>query len=282
MQPQIDERFFRTHITFTSVAKIVEISRPLKHIGFSYFTFDRHYNDGSRICLTNAGSWIEHYWRSGLYKAAIFEKDPMNFLDGYVFWDWLKRDPIYSAASEHDIDHGLTISEKHEQFSDFFHFGANRKRNLSHDEILKVMGYLYRFVASFKQKMRHIINAAVLDRQAFPCYGQTAQPIHSSDLNIDVSSGNIGEFLKSTEITRLYLGEEFNNAYLTRKEVCVLASIMNGDNFQTASSTLGLSESTFDYHISNIKKKLNCKSIFQLGCQIGVISEKNIYPFKVH
>src|SRR3990172_10335885 len=123
---KLSEEFFQSHVTFTSVPDMVEITKPLAAIGLSYFTFDRTYQDGSHLRLTNAGQWIESYYRTELYKRAIFEKDPRLFSNGFVFWSWLNREPIYSAAAEHNIEHGLTIIEKHDQYADFYHFGTAR------------------------------------------------------------------------------------------------------------------------------------------------------------
>lgn len=279
---EIDENFFRSHITFTSVGEVVEIARPLSHLGFTYFTFDRHYSDNSRLCLTTAGQWIEHYWRSGLYKEAVFEKDPMNFFNGYVFWNWLNREPIYSAAAEHDIDHGITFTDVNERYSDFYHFGTNCKSQMSHDDIMQVMDPLYRFIAHFKQKTEKLLSKATAEKNLFPIYGEDRQLIKSSDLNEQLRQENLSEFLKSTEITKLYLGENFDDRYLTRKEIHVLSALLENGTLQSAAEAIGLSRNTFDFHINNIKNKLECKTLFQLGCKIGAISERNIYPFKIY
>lgn len=281
-QTPLPEEFFRSHITFTSVAEITEIARPLSNIGLTYFTFDRHYNDGSRICLTNAGKWIEHYWRSGLYQAAVFEKDPMNFFNGYVFWDWLNREPIYSAASEHDIDHGVTITEINTQYSDFFHFGTNRHNNLPHDGIIKMMDSLHHFIAYFKQRMRKLITQAAAQKNEFPVYGEERKLIRPSDLNDQMNQGSLEEFLKDTSITRLYLGEQFNDAYLTRQEIHVLSEVIRKTNFGDAAKAIGMSRRTFNYHIDNAKKKLQANNLVQLGYAIKTIDAKNIYPFKIY
>lgn len=278
----ISEDFFRSHITFTSVSEITEIAKPLSRLGFTYFTFDRHYSDNSRICLTNSGKWIEHYWRSGLYKEAVFEKDPMNFFNGYVFWNWLNREPIYSSAAEHDIDHGITFTEVNEKYSDFYHFGTCRQNPMSHEHIMQLMSAIHRFIAHFKQKTSKLISKAAAEKELFPVYGGERKLIKPTDLNTQINQGNLSEFLKSTEITKLFLGEKFNHRYLTRKEIYVVSSLLENGTLQTASESIGLSRNTFDFHINNIKNKLECKTLFQLGCKIGAISERNIYPFKIN
>lgn len=278
----INERFFRSHITFTSVGAVTEISRPLSKLGLSYFTFDRHYKDNSRLCLTTAGKWIEHYWRSGLYQTAVFEKDPMNFLNGYVFWDWLKREPIYSAASEHDIDHGITITENNEQYSDFFHFGTNRYSNLSHEDIVSMMDLLHHFIAHFKQKTHKLVTQAIAQKNEFPIYGAARKIIQTSDLNDQISNGNLEEYLKHTSVTRFYLGDQFNNAYLTRQEIHVIREYIRKGRFNDAALELGISRSTLIYHIGNAKRKLKVRNLAQLCYAMGTINTKNIYPFKIY
>lgn len=278
----IDEKFFRSHITFTSVSEITEIAKPLSSLGFTYFTFDRHYSDNSRICLTNSGKWIEHYWRSGLYKEAVFEKDPMNFFNGYVFWNWLKREPIYSAAADHDIDHGITFTEVGKEYSDFYHFGTSRQHPMSHENIMRLMNPIHRFIAHFKQRTEKLVSKASAEKNLFPVYGEERKRIKSSDLNEQLHQGNLSEFLKSTEITKLFLGEKFNHRYLTRKEVHVVSALIENGTLQSASNAIGLSRNTFDFHINNIKCKLECDTLFQLGCKIGAITERNIYPFKIY
>src|SRR3990167_4412145 len=164
-----DENFYKTNITFTSVPDIKRISEPLlKNIGITYFTFDGTYRDGSHIRLTTAGKWIESYYRQKLYDAAIFEQDPRVFADSHVFWSWLKREPIYSAASEHDIDHGLTIIEAHDAYTDFFHFGTPCDKGISQEKLSSDIKYLHIFVAIFKEKARDLLDQAHKERFILP------------------------------------------------------------------------------------------------------------------
>lgn len=274
-----DESFYRSHVTFTSVQDIIEISKPLAKIDLSYFTFDRTYKDGSHIRLTNAGGWIESYYRTELYKAAIFEKDPKIFFNGYVFWDWLSREPVYSAASQHNIDHGLTIIEKHEQYADFFHFGTTCNNFISQEDLINRIDYLYHFVAFFKQKMHHLIVEAEKTRIILPGPGDTK--IQLSDLRLNEEQPHIVEFLKNTQVTRMYLGDEFNDAYLTRREIDILRLLTEGKKTVGIAKRLNLSNRTLESHIKNIKAKFNCDSLFELGFQLGKVSIQNIYPFKI-
>jgi DNA-binding CsgD family transcriptional regulator len=276
---RLGENFFQSHVTFTSVPDMVQITKPLTDIGLSYFTFDRTYQDGSHLRLTNAGKWIESYYRTELYKAAVFEKDPRLFSNGFVFWSWLNREPIYSAAAEHDIDHGLTIIEKHEQYADFFHFGTTRDKYIPPEEVINKIEYLYRFVAFFKQKMRCVIVEAENTRIALP--GPAETKIQLDDLRQQGGIGQLSELFKKTEVTRLYLGEEFDNAYLTKREIAVLGLLKDGKKPVEIAAELELSSRTLETHIKNIKEKFKCSTLFELGFCLGSIGIQNIYPFEI-
>ncbi len=274
----LGESFYKKHVTFSSVDDITQITKPLESIGLSYFTFDRTYEDGTHLRLTNAGKWIETYYRTELYKSAIFEKDPRLFCNGFVFWSWLKREPIYSAASQHDIDHGLTIIEKHGRYVDFFHFGTTLDNFISLEKLNSRINFLYRFVAYFKQETQKLILEAEKTRFALPVPAH--EEIYLRELKHN-KPRSLEELLKQTQISRLYLGDEFDNAYLTRRELDILSLLKDGNKPVQIANTLAVSNRTLETHIKNIKDKFKCSTLFDLGFKLGSIGPKNLYPFQI-
>lgn len=273
----LGESFYKNHVTFSSVADITEITKPLKSIGLSYFTFDRTYEDGSHLRLTNAGKWIESYYRTELYKQAIFEKDPRLFCNGFVFWSWLKREPIYSAASEHNIDHGLTIIERNKQYADFFHFGTTLDNFISQETLISHINFLHRFVAYFKQETHKLILTAEKTRFILPI--DAHEEIHLQELEYN-KSYPLEDLLKKTEVSRLYLGDDYDNAYLTRRELDILSLLKDGKKPVRIANSLGISNRTLETHIKNIKEKFKCSTLFDLGFKLGSIGPRNLYPFQ--
>lgn len=271
-----NESFYGNHVTFTSVPDIQAITLPLEKIGISYFTFDRTYKDGSHIRLTNAGKWIESYYKKKLYDVAIFERDPKLFADGYVFWSWLKREPVYSAAAKHNIDHGLTVTQAHELYCDFFHFGTSCDRFISPEVMVSCLNQFYRFIAYFKEQAKALILVAENTRFILPIKSLTH--INLEDIK---HQGDSTDILKKTEITRLYLGDEFDNLYLTRREIEILGFLKGGKKPVEIAKEFHLSERTLETHIKNIKTKLKCNTLFELGYVIGKIGVQKIYPFAI-
>ena len=273
-----DENFYRNHVTFTSVAEIKKISEPLRKIGISYFTFDRTYKDGSHVRLTNAGKWIESYYRQKLYDVAIFEKDPKLFSDGHVLWSLLKREPVYSAAGEHDIDHGLTITQTHATYCDFYHFGSTCKNYISPDALISQISYLHAFIVHFTDRAHTLINQSENTRFILPIKSLTQIHLNSVK-NENFLSRDI---IKRPEIMRLYLGDEFDNMHLTRKEIEILVMLSRGKKTVEIAKLCDVSNKTVENHTKHIKDKFKCTTLCELGLKIYKLNIEHIFPFSVN
>lgn len=252
------DKFYQNHVTFTSTEDIKSlVSSELSGLGINYFTFDRTYNDGSHVKLTTAGAWIEHYYREKLYNACIFEIDHKLFAKGYLFWSWLNREPLYSAASLFDIDHGFTIIQPQEDCCDFFNFGTSRNNPISKHTLLSQMENFYHFVSLFYDKAQRIINEAARTRFILPIKSQTE--IYFDQLR------DIHKPKSIKSIQRLYLGEKFENVYLTNKEIQILFHLKDGAHVPEVAKKLDMSIRTAETHVNHIKEKLKCNTMFELG-----------------
>jgi DNA-binding CsgD family transcriptional regulator len=265
-----DEGFYQNHITFTSVDVIKEMLKELSELGITYFTFDRTYTDGAHLRLTSAGEWVEYYYRQKLYDMAIFEKTPAMFTNGVLFWSWLKREPVYSKAALHDIDHGLTIVQSHRLYCDFFHFGTYVNNPIPEATLLSQLDCLHKFIAVFKQKARDLIKKAEAARFILPTKLNTKFEIK------DVVAANNLSALKQGEIKRFYLGDEFGDEYLTGKEMQIMLHLCNGNKLVDVAKMLFISEKTAETHIGNIKSKLKCRTMFELGVASQNLGLQNI------
>lgn len=268
-----NENFFSSHVTFTSVADITLLSQPLLALGLTYFTFDRTYKDGSHIRLTNAGSWIESYYREKLYNNAIFEKNPSIFRNGHAFWSSLQREPIYSAAAKHDIDHGLTITQIHPEYCDFYHFGTRCQNYISRHALESHLQFLNDFIYLFKVQGKTLIDLADRTRFILPL---KSHEVHVKDIR-NFNGPEDNHIFEAREIRRLYLGEDFQNAYLTQQEINILAFLRSGKKPVQIAKQLNLSERTVEAHTRNIKAKLKCKSLFSLGFATHDLGIHNLF-----
>ncbi|HLX53240.1 MAG TPA: helix-turn-helix transcriptional regulator, partial [Aquella sp.] len=78
------------------------------------------------------------------------------------------------------------------------------------------------------------------------------------------------------EIKRFYLGDEYGESYLTGKEMQILLHLCNGKKLVDAAKILFISEKTVETHIGNIKNKLKCRTMFELGVVTQHLGIQNI------
>jgi DNA-binding CsgD family transcriptional regulator len=275
----LDNNIYKTNPTFTATNEIAEFTQPLKKIGLEYFTFDRHYNDNSRFSLTNSGKWIEHYWREKLYKNAIFEKDTSKFADGHVFWNWLQREPVYSAAADYGIDNGITLVDKQENYYDFLHFGAINNSSINNDYLIDKLHYLHQFSHIFKHKMYRIIQIAEKYKIQVPVNEFSASVAEKRISEGRVANSDFYGSLGKRDAGRIYLDGSFNNTWLTQREFKTMVLLTQGFSISEVAIQLNISDDAINKYVKNIKDKLNCKTLCELGCAIGKILAKNAYLF---
>jgi DNA-binding CsgD family transcriptional regulator len=272
-----DIRIFDSNPSFTLTNEIIEFTKPLESVSLNYFTFDRHYTDGSRIVLTNSIDWIRTYWLEKLYEKAIFERDTSKFCNGYIFWSWLNREPVYSAAALYGIDHGITIVEKSDGHCDFFHFGSVNNSRVTNDHILKNIHHLYRFISLFRHRMRDAIAQAEKHRIRLP-EPVEARPIIQETLDERIINSAFDKLSGRRNLERIYLS---TGAYLTKRELDLIRLLTRGWMLSEVADQLRVSEDAINKYIRNIKEKLNCKTLCEVGFVIGKLAATHAYPFLI-
>jgi len=274
----LDEKFYETNPLFTSTNAIIEFTKPLKKLNLSYFTFDRHYIDNSRISLTSSVDWIRHYWEYKLYEKSIFEKDHLKFSGGHVLWSWLSREPVYSTASLYGIDHGITITEKHDDYCDFLNFGSINNDAITSEYLINNLPFLYQFTAFFKYRMKGLITEA--EKHKFRVSIPQSDYDGPIKLDAEIDGKIFCQSMDQKSTSRIYLGDDFENSYLTKKEFELASLLIRGFNSSEAAAKLGVSNDTVNKHIKNIKIKLNCGTLCELGFAISKIGGSIAYHLK--
>lgn len=81
---------------------------------------------------------------------------------------------------------------------------------------------------------------------------------------------------------RYYVLGPHKEVYLTDKETEIISCLINGLRPKEIAWQLTTSLNTINTHLANIKIKLGCVSIFQLGMVLGnlIATEENIFAAK--
>ena len=165
----------------------------------------------------------------------------------------------------------MTITQPHRAYCDFYHFGTSRDTPISEATLHSKLDHLYRFIALFKEKAYSLIREAEISRFILPI---------QSNIKFNLNEVNVKDIdiLKHGDIRRFYLGDDFDNDYLTGKEIEVLVHLHMGKRLIDIAKILFISEKTVEKHVENIKNKLKCRTMFELG---AITNNLGISNFKI-
>ena len=85
--------------------------------------------------------------------------------------------------------------------------------------------------------------------------------------NINISKKSAKRHLKSKQKRRcsMYtLGKQFQDIYFSKREAECMVYLLKGKSIKAVAKRLNLSPRTVEYYIENMKKKLDCKTKFDL------------------
>lgn len=256
------------HISLTTSPDVKSICQPLSILGLSYFTLHRIFHDGSRSLLTTAPDWVHHYYLSHYYTSPIFTRVKTLHGFSYFLWSSLNRYPVFEAASEFDIDHGITLVFEENSYVDYYNFGANKNSSLVNDcFIMENIIFLKRFVYYFRDKAEQLIKKMSREHIIIPC-NTLDFPIKNDSLQLN-DIPNYELFIKLTNVKKFYLGENFSNNYLTIQELNCIELLIEGKSLKQIARYLNKSIRTIETHIANIKDKFRCSTLCELGVKIA-------------
>lgn len=69
---------------------------------------------------------------------------------------------------------------------------------------------------------------------------------------------------KSSKGKNYYLGEKFPGLYLTQREADCMLQMLRGKSIEGIAKAIELSPRTVEFYVKNIKKKLACRTKFEL------------------
>lgn len=237
-----------SHISLTSNDDIRKICNGFfsgKKININHINYFHKDKSGSVYYLCSNHDWIKHYIESGYTHIGAFETKQYLSNERYVLWDSLDSDDIILKDSKEliNVEHGLTVVQKEKDGISFFNFGNNNGDINNLNQYINNLMHLNEFIPYFLAKAKNIIKDANNQRIIVtPKYA----PINKEQ---DVI---LKERLSQREMECVYW-------YLKGKSSGEIAIILE------------ISRRTVETHIENIKLKLDCSNLFQLGYRIAAM-----------
>ena len=274
-----NDKKYLNHInnfTFSYISQVKEITKPIYSLlGIDFFCFHRLYDDGNLFVLHTNQPWVEYYSKNNfstqLFNALNSFKANNNSLK-FIFWDHWKTEgkekPIFNkikrdAINEFLFGHGLMFIKKGINYTDFFDFAADVKKNEVFSIYMKYFCYIEKycdyfsfFISDMLKKNTHY---AINTNNSF------------FDTNAIVLDSNLASFQNDTK--KIFITPPSESLFLSRRQKEVALQLLLGRTSKSIALNLNLSPRTIESYIETIKYKFNSNSRNKLQKDLLKIKE---------
>lgn len=240
------------HIFLTSSTDMIEMIKPLRQIGITYFSYMKSDLQGGRVYLYSHRDVLESYLRNEYYLRGNKESAPINYQKQIVLWSTLPNQHEYDAnVRVRGIDHGMFMFEPGEDSLEAFAFAADSKNERIINTYLTKLDYLKNFTSSFKENAASLITKAEKSKIILPFHNSKINFIHNDTPRIDCRKSRLS----------------------SQQRKCLLY-LTQGLTIKGIAAKLKLSPRTVEHYLEAIKIKLNCcnkAELYVKASELGII-----------
>ncbi len=243
------------------------VSELKTKIALNCFWHSRWYDDNSKVDLCNHLKGSEWYYREKLFNQAISENPIKPTSSSFLLADTFSEDEGHMQKlgiplkSYFDISHLLFIFEPNDDYYDMYFFAVPEKTLNANTLYLRHFDYIKAFIKDYQVKAKTIIEDSSIQKTL-----QT-KTVTNQYLYNTVNNNLIELEPEKQQNLRLHK--------LTQREIQTLYWLAEGKTIPGIAMILGLSKRTIEDYVINIKTKLSCDSLFQIGQVIG--SNKELF-----
>lgn len=251
--------YLTKHFSLTSSQRVNEVcKRPLESIGITYFNYLKINNqDSSRALLTNNAEWIEHFYKTELYRSVETVNIEHLLPKGYFLWSELNTDDaIYKEGREFfNIDNGITFVIKHKTYTYLYIFASTKNNPRINDFYLRNIDLLRQFILYFNDQAHDLIQLANSNPILLPEQQPWAQKLQVK--HNELIQQQRDNFYSHIKINNYCLpGGVQNDIILTKKQAECLGYLLTGATSKQIAKMMKVSPRTIEAHIDTIKDKL--------------------------
>lgn len=241
---------------------IENICQPLfKNTRIKYFSHCVLNQDDQLSGLSSNPEFTEFYIKKKYYNYDIHTLQ--NISDSqYVLWDLLELNGQTKALNDDirhfNTGHTFSIIKQNKHTKECFHFSADIADESINGMYMIYSEFLENFILYYKDKINE---------------SKELSRIYDEHLNI--TQADAGYYLKTPLIIEsnnpsLLLTNKFviniNQPSLSKREISCLYWLANGKTMDEIAIILNITHRTVKAHIEHTKEKLQCHTLFQLGC----------------
>jgi DNA-binding CsgD family transcriptional regulator len=257
-----------------------QVSSPLEKLGVKFFGYTAVDALNRAYCLGSEANYASQYLqREHVAKDIQYFDDEASQKPSYLFWDYanLTNDEkkVYRLAHEHKQGHTLTITKHTKLMTHCYHFSGHIDDENINQRFLEEMDFLHSFIDYFDHCLTHIPEISSIYKHPINVLDKTSK--HDVILiNNDPRALDLDEATSSIRF------KNFSSYYLTEKERACLYWMQFGKSFPMIAEIMDLSVKSIERHVSSIKRKYECYSLYQLGQKVAAtgmndLLEKSFY-----
>jgi len=248
------------------------ICKPLAHLSqIDYFSHVKIDHKGQFAGLGTNPAFTEHYLSQDYFNC----DSHLQKLDGsieYILQDGVthfgKTKQLFHDCKAFNVHHVFTILHRDNDAIHAYHFATSNPDNLINEIYLKNIPFLKKFISYF--------NETIKDNQRLNQSYQVKFKLdqcaaYESGVELIRNNINIQGLLQDIQVKRLHTLDG-NQSYITARELECLLYLHFGKTADEIATILNITERTVRAHINNLKRKLNCKTLFQLGEKVAAFN----------
>lgn len=258
----------KDHPFYKSCRKISKILHPMKvEFGIEMFRYMRSYSDRSRFILSDNKEMIERYFETKhyYYEFVNFNEWPTEDFEGSSVWNGCNqghRVCQFWQYFERKFDSCcvFVIYRKKGDMCELFDFICTSDDLHKEGMLLTNIEVFKQFSYFFKEQAHDILTEAEKHR-----FKPSRNPKEGRTEFLDgLYPGSKKPFLKLLPVKRYYLTGEYQDVFVTYKELLCLRELIKGFTQEEIGQALEISRRTVEYRLNSLKAKLNCRNQAEL------------------
>lgn len=253
------------HPTVVHQDSLLEICKPLNKLNIIYFSHVHIDKDNNMSTIGLSPKFFQEYFKHEFQQYDLHQAPlTLNNHDSYIIWDTIKVVPSSHTKKMQEIfnqfnhAHTFSIIRTFLGAKDYYHFSAKISDDFMNNHYLQILQELYLFINYFSEKVQQHKELKVAYQIKFPIKSTSGGFSWETGLEENI----LQDFHNEIFTERFYFDYI---RYLTKKEKECIYWISQGKIEEEIGIILQITKRTVKEHIKNIKLKLNCKTLFQLG-----------------
>lgn len=268
----MDKRIVDSYPVIAQSRDIAFIAKPLERLGITYFAFVKIDKNNKFSGFCNNQKWLQHYLEKDYFLIDLFAHSELIDLKDDYTYKLFKDDsipnymyPLIYDAYQFNVWTSFYIAENHPGCQYIYHFGTEANNKKSYEYYYQKIDMLKAFISYFKEKISQNKSLKNSLSTTIKLPSPKKKEIKIDVVNRVYAQKNEIDFYKTIQINKYILNEIGGNQHLTEKELQCLRFLKQGKSSIEISRLLNRSPRTIEEHIKNIKTKLDCSTLFQLG-----------------